>query len=92
MGAGDRELGDREDAAAGAGRGRATAGDRQPLDTVRDDPAVDHAEAARAGGRRRRGRRGPFAAVVRGDDRVVGVQHERAGRVDSSASRRLARR
>ena len=66
----------------GAGRGLTAAGDRQTLDAVGHDPAVDDTEAA---GRRRAaavqdGPRGPEGRVP-GDDRVVRVEHERAVRI-----------
>ena len=80
----DRELVDRHDPAARAGRRGPAAGQRQPLDGGRDDPAVEHAEAAGHGAVvAGTGPRGAVAETrVAADDRVLGVEHERAVRVD----------
>ena len=57
-----------------------------------DDPAVDHADAARPGRSEAVERDRRRAQVrVRGDDRVVGVEDQRAGRVDELGESPLRR-
>ena len=84
MRARDAELVDRHDPVRPGRSDDATAGERQALDAVRDDPAIDDAEPARR--RVAAPVAGPTGAVpevgVAGDDRVLGVEHERAGRID----------
>ena len=80
----DGQLGDRHDPLRGRGRrSTATTHQAEALDPVGDDPAVDDAEPA---GQRhvapvRDGAR-PAGGGVRGDDRVLDVEHERAVGVD----------
>ena len=83
VGARDRQFTDRHDPAARTGRGDAATGHRESLDAGRDDPAVHHAEAARhrVVALVQHGRRRPECGVA-GDDRVLGVEDERAVRVD----------
>ena len=70
-------------AAGGSRRGRPAAGEREAFDAVGDDPAVDDAEPARPRGVAAVGHDRRHAQVgVAGDDRVLDVQDEGAGRVD----------
>ena len=84
VGARDGQLGDRHDPAARRGAGEPAAGQREALEAIGHDPAVDDAEPAR----RRRVAAvadGPGASPsvgVRGDDRVLVVQHQGAVRID----------
>ena len=81
----DRELVDGHDPAARARSRPAATGERQALDAVRDDPAVDDADAARhrSVAPVEHGT-APREPRIGGDDRVLGVEDERAVRIDAA--------
>ena len=80
---GDRDLVERHDPAARAGRRRRRPRRRQPLHAGRHDPAIDDADPARASAAR--AGTAPGAApspAYADDDRVLGIEHQARRRID----------